>query len=86
MAEVPACSSVDAAGEFDEVIAIMRAGVSYANVHTAQFPGGEVRGQIDEGLSDPLRTSRMGPATPVAGLPVPASLIAGGSGPPRPSR
>jgi len=26
----------------------MRAGVTYANVHTAQFPGGEVRGQIEE--------------------------------------
>jgi hypothetical protein len=48
---VPRCqpgSSVDVAGEFDEVIAAMRAGVTYANVHTAQFPGGEVRGQIEE--------------------------------------
>jgi hypothetical protein len=37
-----------AAGEFDEFIAAMRAGVTYANVHTAQFPGGEIRGQIEE--------------------------------------
>lgn len=40
-----------APGEFD-VIAAMRPGVTYANVHTAQFPGGfpgrEVRGQIEE--------------------------------------
>ena len=37
-----------AAGEFDELIAAMRAGVTYANVHTAQYPGGEIRGQIEE--------------------------------------
>jgi len=36
------------AGEFDEFIAAMRAGVTYANVHTSQFPGGEIRGQIEE--------------------------------------
>ncbi|HJW11858.1 MAG TPA: CHRD domain-containing protein [Albitalea sp.] len=35
-----------AAGQFDELISAMRAGVTYANVHTATFPGGEVRGQI----------------------------------------
>jgi CHRD domain len=35
-----------AAGEFDEVIAAMEAGVTYANVHTEMFPGGEIRGQI----------------------------------------
>jgi CHRD domain len=34
------------AGEFDEVIAAMEAGVTYANVHTEMFPGGEIRGQI----------------------------------------
>lgn len=37
-----------ATGEFDELIAAMRAGVTYANVHTSQFPGGEIRGQIEE--------------------------------------
>jgi CHRD domain len=37
-----------APGEFDELIAAMRAGVTYANVHTTQFPGGEIRGQIAE--------------------------------------
>lgn len=36
-----------ASGEFDEAVAAMRAGVTYANVHTDQFPGGEIRGQIN---------------------------------------
>ena len=30
----------------EEVIAAMRAGVAYANVHTSLSPGGEIRGQI----------------------------------------
>lgn len=34
------------AGEFDELLRAMRSGVTYANVHTQDFPGGEVRGQI----------------------------------------
>lgn len=35
-----------AAGEFDELVRAMRAGVTYANVHTTKHPGGEIRGQI----------------------------------------
>lgn len=35
-----------AAGEFAELIRAMRAGVTYANVHTNKHPGGEIRGQI----------------------------------------
>lgn len=35
-----------APGEFDEVVRAMRAGVTYANVHTDKHPGGEIRGQI----------------------------------------
>lgn len=35
-----------AAGEFAEVVRAIRAGSSYANVHTDQFPGGEIRGQV----------------------------------------
>jgi hypothetical protein len=35
-----------AAMELSEVIAMMRAGRAYANVHTAQSPGGEIRGQV----------------------------------------
>jgi hypothetical protein len=37
-----------AAGEFAEVIRAMRAGFSYANVHSDLFPGGEVRGHITQ--------------------------------------
>jgi hypothetical protein len=36
-----------AAGEFDELLAAMRAGATYVNVHTAGRPGGEIRSQID---------------------------------------
>jgi hypothetical protein len=35
-------------GSFDEIVAAMRAGRTYANVHSARFPGGEIRGQIDD--------------------------------------
>ena len=35
-----------AAGEFDELVHAIRAGVTYANVHSTLFPPGEVRGQI----------------------------------------
>ena len=34
------------AGELAEVLAAIRAGVAYANVHTNLSPGGEIRGQI----------------------------------------
>jgi CHRD domain len=35
-----------AAGEFAEFVAAIRAGVTYANVHSSKFPGGEIRTQI----------------------------------------
>jgi CHRD domain len=35
-----------AAMEFAELVAAIRAGVTYANVHSAKFPGGEIRAQI----------------------------------------
>lgn len=34
------------AAEFAELVRAIRAGVTYANVHSAKFPGGEIRGQI----------------------------------------
>lgn len=37
-----------AAGEFGELVAAIRAGRTYANVHSSKFPGGEVRGQIND--------------------------------------
>lgn len=33
-------------GDFGALLAIVRSGDSYANVHTPRFPGGEIRGQI----------------------------------------
>ena len=33
-------------GELNEIIAAMRAGLAYANVHSDQVPSGEIRGQI----------------------------------------
>ncbi len=35
-----------APGEFAEVVRAMRNGVTYVNVHTDLFPGGEIRGQL----------------------------------------
>ena len=37
------------AGEFDELVAAMRRGVTYVNVHSTLWPGGEIRGQISNG-------------------------------------
>jgi hypothetical protein len=34
-------------GEFGELLAAMRAGVTYVNVHSSKFPAGEMRSQID---------------------------------------
>lgn len=37
------------AGEFAELVAAIRKGVAYVNVHSTSFPGGEIRGQLDRG-------------------------------------
>jgi len=36
-------------GAFDEILAAMRSGFAYANVHSSKWPGGEIRGQLDGG-------------------------------------
>lgn len=41
-----------AAGEFGELVAAMRAGHTYANVHTPTWPSGEIRAQINDRKND----------------------------------
>lgn len=36
------------AQNFDELVAAMRAGHTYANVHSTKWPGGEIRAQIND--------------------------------------
>ena len=36
-------------GALNEILAAMRAGSAYANVHSTKWPGGEIRAQIDKG-------------------------------------
>ena len=38
-----------AAGQIDELVRAIRAGATYANVHSTNFPGGEIRGQLKGG-------------------------------------
>ena len=37
-----------APGEFGELVVAMESGVTYANVHSMRWPGGEIRGQISD--------------------------------------
>ncbi len=39
-------------GEFAELLAAIRAGKTYANVHTTMFPGGEIRAQLGKNRGD----------------------------------
>lgn len=41
----PTAQGVEA-GSFDELVRMIRAGATYANVHTPRWPGGEIRGQL----------------------------------------
>ena len=36
-------------GEFRELVDAIRAGVTYANVHSTKYPAGEIRAQLDRG-------------------------------------
>lgn len=36
-----------APGELDELVRAMRHGITYANVHSTTYPGGELRGQVN---------------------------------------
>jgi CHRD domain-containing protein len=50
-ADIQATPQGVVAGEWDEFVAALRAGVTYANVHTSLplgQPGGEIRGQIND--------------------------------------
>jgi hypothetical protein len=42
-----------AAMQFEALVDAIRAGATYANVHSATFPPGEIRGQIDHGPGAP---------------------------------
>ena len=46
MIDGPVVGQGIAPGEFNELIASIRAEVAYVNVHSSTFPGGEARGQI----------------------------------------
>jgi hypothetical protein len=39
------------AGDLDSALEAVREGLAYANMHTANFPGGEIRGQVHRGVS-----------------------------------
>ena len=39
-------------GSFAEILAAMRSGHAYANIHTTRWPGGEIRGQINDNNHD----------------------------------
>jgi hypothetical protein len=42
----PSAQGIDP-GQFDELVAAVRAGKTYANVHSTRYPAGEIRAQLD---------------------------------------
>ena len=47
-----AANGIAGPDEWAEVLGLIRAGRTYANVHSAKFTGGEVRSQLDNGADD----------------------------------
>jgi hypothetical protein len=45
----PTTQGIDV-GDLDSALEVVRAGLSYANMHTVNFGGGEIRGQVRGGL------------------------------------
>jgi hypothetical protein len=43
----PAAQGIEP-GSFDELVRAIRSGVTYVNVHSNRWPGGEIRGQISD--------------------------------------
>jgi CHRD domain-containing protein len=41
-----------APGEYNELLRAIRAGATYANVHTSKYPAGEIRAQLERGHHD----------------------------------
>ena len=39
-------------GQLGELVQAMKLGLTYANVHTTKWPGGEIRAQLDNDKSD----------------------------------
>lgn len=48
----PQANNGIAAGEWAELLGLVRAARTYANVHSTKFPGGEIRAQLDNGDDD----------------------------------
>jgi hypothetical protein len=63
-------------GEFEEVVRAIRSGVAYANVHTTQFPSGEIRGQLRREWSEAAEVA----AAPEAATAPPAGAARDDSG------
>jgi CHRD domain len=47
----PAAQGIDP-GEFDELLDAIGAGVTYVNVHSSKYPGGEIRAQLEPSHDD----------------------------------